>query len=384
MALAVNILVQGRLMKITDIRTFIMRGVGRNWVFVKIQTDEGIHGWGEGTLEGQEKTVEQAIVHFTPRLIGEDPSAVERHWQVLYRHGFWRGGVVLNSALSALDMALWDIQGKALGAPVYRLLGGPVRDRIRAYSHAGTPEVASELAEMGFTGVKTGGFYSNEAIDERLVPGKLAERIGAIRDAVGPDVDIMIDNHGRSRPSLAIRQIRAVEEFGLLFFEEPVPPDNLDALAEVRRESVGVDLATGERLFTRWGYKDLLERQLVDVIQPDIAHAGGISELRRISAMAETYYIQVAPHNPNGPVATAASAHLSAAIPNLLILEHALSPPWHERVQIEPITIKGGHFELPTAPGLGVELDEDILNSRPYEPRPYAGAYYRDGGIADV
>ena len=186
----------------------------------------------------------------------------------------------------------------------------------------------------------------------------------------------MIDNHGRSRPSLAIRQIRAVEEFGLLFFEEPVPPDNLDALAVLRKETMGVDLATGERLFTRWGYKDLLERQLVDVIQPDIAHTGGISEMRRISAMAETYYIQVAPHNPNCPIATAASVHLSAAIPNLLILEHALSPPWHDRVQIDPIVLKNGYFELPTAPGLGVELDMDVLNSRPYEPRPHAGAFY--------
>ena len=298
-------------MKITDVKTFIMRGIARNWLFVKIDTAEGIHGWGEGTLEEQEKSVKQTVLHYAPRLIGEDPTPIERHWQILYRHGFWRGGVVLNSALSAIDMALWDIQGKALGVPVYRLLGGP-----------------------------------------------------------------MSDNHGRSRPSLAIRQIRAVEEFGLLFFEEPVPPDNLDALAVLRKETMGVDLATGERLFTRWGYKDLLERQLVDVIQPDIAHTGGISEMRRISAMAETYYIQVAPHNPNGPIATAASVHLSAAIANLLILEHALSPPWHDRVQIDPIVLKDGYFELPTAPGLGVELDMDVLNSRPYEPRPHAGAFY--------
>ena len=323
-------------MKVTEVKTFLMRGIARNWLFVKVETDEGIHGWGEGTLESQEKTVEQAVQAFTPRLVGESPSAIERHWQVLYRHGFWRGGVVLVSALSAIDQALWDIQGKALGVPVYQLLGGPVRDRIRAYSHA--HDSARELVEQGFTGVKTGGWYANEGLDERDVPARLRERVSSIRDAVGPEVDIMVDNHGRSRPSLAVRQIRAVEEFNLLFFEEPVRPDNLDALAEVRRASIQIDLATGERLFTRWGYRDLLERQLVDVAQPDICHAGGISELRHIAAMAEVYDVQMAPHNPNGPISTAASVQLCAAIPNFLVLEYVASPPWHDRVQVEPLS----------------------------------------------
>ena len=371
-------------MKITEVKTFIMRGIGRNWLFVKIETDEGVHGWGEGTLEGQEPTVEHAIQLLSPRIIGQSPSPIERHWQVLYRHGFWRGGVVLNSAISAIDIALWDIQGKVLGVPVYQLLGGPIRDKVRAYSHAGTPELANELVSEGFTAVKAGGYYSNDDIVESQVVPRLRDRISAIRDAVGPDVDIMIDNHGRSRPALALRQIKAVEEFGLLFFEEPVPPDNLDSLAELRKHTIGVDLATGERLFTRWGYKDLLERQLVDVIQPDICHTGGISEIRRIAAMAETYYIPVAPHNPNGPIATAASLHVSAAIPNFSLLEFARSYPWHDEVQVEPLQIKDGYFELPTAPGLGVELKEDVIASRPYDPRPYAGAYFADGGVADV
>ncbi len=371
-------------MKITRFNTYIMRGIARNWLFVKIETDEGLHGWGEGTLEGQEKTVEQAIHMLAPRLVGQDPTAIEKHWQVLYRHGFWRGGVVLNSAISAIDQALWDIAGKALGVPVYKLLGGPVRDRIRAYSHANDPEGAKKLVKMGFTGIKAGGWYTNENIDERLIPQKLREKVQAIREAVGPDVDIMIDNHGRSRPSVAVRQIMAVEDLGLLFFEEPVPPDNLDALALVRQAGFETDLATGERLFTRWGFKDLLERQLVDVIQPDICHGGGISELRRIAAMAEVYYVQVAPHNPNGPISTAASVHLAAAIPNFLILEHALSEPWHNKVQVEPLKLVNGYFELPTKPGLGVELDEEVIASRPYESRPYGGAYYYDGAPADV
>ena len=371
-------------MKITEVKTSIMHGTARNWLFVKILTDEGIHGWGEGTLEGQEKTVEQAIHMLAPRIVGQDATQIEKHWQVLYRHGFWRGGVVLNSAISAIDQALWDIKGKALGVPVYQLLGGATRDRIRAYTHASGVEDAKKYADAGFTAIKTGGWHTNANIDERQVVSKLRQKIAAMRKALGPNVDIMIDNHGRSRPALAIRQIQAVEEFGLLFFEEAVPPDNLDSMAEVRRVPFQTDLATGERLFTRWGYKDLLERQLVDVIQPDVCHCGGISELRRIAAAAETYYTLVAHHNPNGPIATAASIQLAAAMPNFLILEFAQTPTWHDRVQVEPLKVVNGYFELPTKPGLGVELDEKVITSRPYDARPYEGAFYADGGVADV
>ncbi len=371
-------------MKITDVKTMIMHGTNRNWLFVKVLTDEGIYGWGEGTLEGQEKTVEQAIHHMSPRIIGQDATQVEKHWQVLYRHGFWRGGVVLNSAISAIDQALWDIQGKALGVPVYRLLGGAVRDKVRAYTHAHDEKDSKEYVNAGFTGIKTGGWYTNEAIDERKVVPMLRERIAKMRQALGPNVDIMIDNHGRSRPALAIRQIQAIEEFGLLFFEEAVPPDDLDAMAEVRRVPFKTDLATGERLFTRWGYKELLERELVDIIQPDVCHCGGISELRRIAAMAEISYTLCAPHNPNGPVATAASIQLAAAIPNFNILEFAQTPVWHDKVQKEPLKPVNGYFALPTKPGLGVDLDEEVIKSRPYDGRPYSGSFYADGGVADV
>ncbi len=371
-------------MKITDVKTYFM-GVGRqSWLFIKIETDEGVYGWGEGSLEGQEKAVAAAVHDMSHRIIGQDPTLIERHWQVLYRHGFWRGGVVLNSALSAIDQALWDITGKIHSVPVYKLLGGAVRDKIRAYTHAFNPEQAEKLVALGYTGIKTGGMIFEGAIDPAEVPSRLKEHIRSMRQAVGPSVDIMIDNHGRAWPSLAIRQIRAVEEFDLFFFEEPVPPDNLDALAEVRRVTSQIDLATGERLFSRWDYKQLIERQLVDIIQPDVCHCGGISELRRIAAAAETYYIRVAPHNPNGPVATAASIQLSAAIPNFVILEYALPDEEYLKVVKEPIERSGSYFLLPDTPGLGIDLDEEVIKAYPYKERAYRGMFYVDGGIADV
>jgi len=189
---------------------------------------------------------------------------------------------------------------------------------------------------------------------------------------------------GRAWPALAVRQIQAVEEFGLFFFEEPVPPDNLDALTEVRRVPFQTNLATGERLFSRWDYRDLIENQMVDIIQPDVCHCGGISELRRIAAAAETYYIQVAPHNPNGPVATAASIHLAAAIPNFVTLEYAQPVTEHEDVQVKPLKFADGYFELPTEPGLGIDLDEDVIKRNPFKQRPYNSVFYPDGGVADV
>ena len=355
-------------MKITDIKVHIMHGIRRNWVFAKVLTDEGVHGWGEGTLERHEKAVEQAIVHLAERVVGEDPTRIEYLWQVMYRHGFWRGGVVIGSALSAIDQALWDITGKAYGQPVYKLLGGGVRTRVRAYSHAEDLRGAASLVDAGFGAYKTGGWITGESsFREDDVPGALREKIGAMRRELGPGVQIMIDNHGRSRPGLAIRQMQAVAEFKPAFFEEPTSPDSLDTLQRVRDAHVPIDLATGERLFFRWGYKDLLARGLVDVIQPDVCHCGGISEIMRIAAMAEIESVRVAPHNPNGPVACAASVHVAAAMPNFYILETARDMPLHDQVQLRPLTITDGYFDLPTEPGLGIDLDEALIAEHPYE-----------------
>ncbi|MEX0762819.1 MAG: galactonate dehydratase [Dehalococcoidia bacterium] len=375
-------------MKITGVKTFIMHGIRRNWVLAKVETDEGVHGWGEGTLERHERAVEQGIHLLAGRLEGRDPTEIEKAWQIMYRHGFWRGGVVMGSAMAAIDIALWDITGKVYNQPVYKLLGGAVRDRVRAYTHAQDLKGGREVVDQGFSAFKTGGWIvGQESFHERDVAGALREKIGEMRRELGPDVDIMIDNHGRARPSLAIRQIDGIEDFNLLFFEEPIPPENLDALALVRKAGHRTDLATGERLFFRWGFRELLHRGLVDVIQPDIAHTGGISEIRRIASMAEIEYVKFAPHNPNGPIAAAASLHVCATVPNFLILETARDMPWHDKVQKNPLTITNGYFDLPTAPGLGVDLDEDVIASRPYEDRQAVrgGSWNaEDNSVADV
>jgi len=384
-------------MKITRIKPYIMwagdgdakqkgysstlwgKGAGRNWIFVKVETDSGIHGWGEASLVNQTPTIAKAVDMLAEDVVGHSAEDIERHWQVMFLHNRYRGGVIINSALSAIDQALWDIKGKALGVPVYQLLGGAVRDRIRVYAGAGNEENARQRAEQGFTGVKTGGWYTDKAIKEHKVVPWLREHIAAMREAVGHDVDIMIDNHGRSRPALAIKQIRAVEEFGLLFFEEPVPPDNLDCLALVREAGLKVELAAGERYFNRWGFRDLIQRQLVDIIQPDICHCGGISEMRRIAAFAEMYGIQMAPHNPKGPIATAANIHVCAATPNFMILEHVHPNPLFEDVQVAPMAMVNGHYELPEAPGLGVDLNEEVIAANPFKDRPVIQAFGYDG-----
>lgn len=369
-------------MKISNVKTYIMHGAPRNWVFVKMETDEGLYGWGEGSLEGLVHTVVQTIHTLADRfLIGQDPTLIEQHWQTMYRQGFWRGGPVLGSAVGALDHALWDITGKAYGVPVYKLLGGPIRNRLRAYTHANSPEeIKYSIEELKFTAFKCTGWYSAENIDERQIVPRFEERIAAYRDLVGPDIDIMFDNHGLSRPSQAIAMMRAVEKYNLYFFEEPTQSDSIDNLARVRQAAnVTTPLATGERLFHRWDFRSVIENQLVDIIQPDVVHAYGISELHRLAAAAETYYIRVAPHNCNGPISTAAAVQVCAAISNFAIMETIDSPPWHEKVQKEPLKFVNGYIELPTAPGLGVDLDEDIIKSRPYEALKRATRHYLDG-----
>jgi galactonate dehydratase len=378
-------------MKITEIRTTIMWAGLRNWVIVKVMTDTDLHGWGEATLENNEETVCAAVAQLGRALIGEDPLATEHHWQILFRHGFWRGGVVLNSALAGLDQALWDLRGKAWGVPVYKLLGGPTRDRIRLYTHVGIyePERILEDAqrdvEDGFTAMKTGAWQGDTLMPEHERIAAFAERIGQLRATVGPNVDIMVDDHGRRRPASALRLIRALEPYRLFFFEEPTQPDDLEALVHVRAAGTNTDLAAGERLYSKWDYLPLLERRVVDVIQPDLCHAGGITECKKIAALAEAYYVNVAPHNPQGPLSTAAAAHLAMAIPNFLILEYVRQEPYRDQAMREAWTVEAGHFVVPDLPGLGVELDEDAVLSSPYRPRnPHRNAFNADGSVADV
>jgi galactonate dehydratase len=376
-------------MHITAVRNRFMRVPRQNWHFVEIDTDEGLVGIGEASLEWRERAVAAAVDELAPLLIGQDPNPIEHHWQRMHRHGFWRGGVVLTSAISAIDQALWDIKGKRLGVPVYDLLGGPTRRRIRLYTHVGgnTPEATADHAQRmvadGFSALKLGVARSVATSGERALLRATVARVEAVRRAVGDDVDLMLDNHGQLAPGDAIELCRAMEPFGLLFLEEPVPPDTPAALAKVAAARLPVRLATGERLFTKWDYWPVLTGGLVDVAQPDICHAGGISELRKIAALAEACYVKIAPHNPNGPVATMASVHLAAAIPNFLILEFA-QQPLRDEVQRHGLVVRDGWAELPDRPGLGIELNMDVIAAHPYEPGSYEPAYSADGAVADI
>ena len=377
-------------MKITKLATFVVHCYRTNWVFVKILTDDGVSGVGEATLEMKEKTVEAAVLELRDYLLGKDPTQIERHVHVLYRDSYWRVGPVLMSAISAVEMALWDISATALGVPVHRMLGGRCNDRVKAYANAWfagakTPEAfaqkAKEAAARGFLALKWdpfGAAYMNLSTKE--LDAALAV-VGAVRDAVGKEVDLLIEGHGRFNVPTALAVARQLAPFRPLFLEEPVPPDNLDALADVRRGSP-IAIAAGERLYHRTQFRELFEKHAADVIQPDVSHAGGVGECKKIAAMAEIYQLPFAPHNPSGPVAMAATLQLAACTPNFYLIETmANDVPWRKDLTTESLVFKDGYFEIPDRPGLGLELNEDAFAAHPYQPRPLR--HYR-GDLTDV
>jgi galactonate dehydratase len=363
-------------LKITHIETLLVFAGWRNWVLVTMDTDQGITGVGEATLEGREKAVVGAIEDLARYLLGKDPFRIEEHWFTLYRTGVWIGPVTL-TALSALEIAMWDIVGKVMGQPIYNLLGGQMRERVRVYANgwyfgARTPaefaERAGQTVERGFSAIKFDPFgqafltISNEGLEEAV------ERVAAVRRAVGPKVDLLIEAHGRFFVGDAIRVAHRLEPFDCYWYEEPVPPDNLDALAEVTRHSP-IMVVTGERCFTRFQHAELLPRQAARVIQADVIHAGGILETKKIAAMAEAWHTMIAPHNPNGPVATAATLQTVAGLPNFLILEMLVAdPPWREDLIREKFEIQDGYLAIPDRPGLGVTLNHDAIAKHPYQP----------------
>ncbi|MBQ8893510.1 MAG: galactonate dehydratase [Clostridia bacterium] len=373
-------------MKITDLKTFIVDCYRTNWVFVKIETDEGISGIGEGTLEYKEHALAGAIEDQRRYLIGKDPTNIEEHYHKMYRDAYWRGGPVLMSAVSAIEMALWDISAKALGVPVYRLLGGKVRDKVKIYVNgwfAGAKEpeefaaAAKRAVERGIKAMKWDPFGKSYMNIDNDVFNKAIRNIAAVREAVGDEVDLLIEGHGRFDVPTGIKIAKAIEPFKPLFFEEPVPPDNLEALAAVRDKSP-VAISAGERLYGRRAFLELFERRAADYIQPDISHAGGIMELKKIAAMAEAKYIPFAPHNPSGPVANAATLQLAACCPNFEILEIMLTDvEWRKEITNENLVFEDGCIRIPDLPGLGLELNEECAAQHPYIPhdlRHYTGA----------
>ncbi len=373
-------------MKVIDVKTFVVDCFRTNWVFVKVYTDEGIDGVGEATLEYKEKALVGAVEHIKEYLVGKDPRDIEKHWHAIYRDAYWRGGAVLMSALSAVEIALWDILGKSLGVPVWRLLGGKVNEKVRIYVNgwfagAKEPEEFAEKAkatlERGITAIKWDPFGKNYLNISNAELDKALRCVAAVKEAVGDKMDLLIEGHGRFNVPTAIKIAKELEPFKPMFFEEPTPPDSLDALKEVRDKSP-VAISAGERLYTRWDFRRLFDLGAADYIQPDISHAGGIMELKKIAAEAECRHIPFAPHNPSGPVANAATLQLAATCTNFEILEIMYSDvEWRRDVTNESLKYEDGYIYIPDAPGIGVEIDEEACLAHPYTPhtlRHYTGA----------
>jgi galactonate dehydratase len=385
--------------RVTAVETVVVNAQLRNWVFVKVSTDEpGLVGWGEATLEWKTRAVAGAVDDLAELVVGEDPMRLEHVWQAMLRQQFFRGGIVTMSALSGIDQALHDIKAKALGVPLYELLGGRVRDRVRLYDHLGggestavyenaTPESFAERARAsvadGFTALKILAVPPSRPLEGAASLRQAEALMGSVRDAVGDDVDVMVDLHGRTTAAAAIQYGLALAPFRPWFLEEPVQPGNVDALVEVAR-ALPIPVATGERLVTRWEFREVLEKRACAVIQPDVCHCGGVAELRRIAAHAETHYIGVAPHNPLGPIATAVNIHLALAMPNFLIQEVMRADvPWRDQVADAPLEIVDGHVLPPERPGIGVAVDEEAAAAHPYRPEPVTRAFQPDGAVAD-
>ncbi|MFN0123436.1 MAG: mandelate racemase/muconate lactonizing enzyme family protein [Blastocatellia bacterium] len=374
---------QDNSLKITKVEPVLLTGVRgyAPWVFVRVETADGFVGWGEGTNFPGVQPIATAIENLRPVIMGQSAWDIERLWNKMYRALYYNGmGGVILAAISAIDIALYDIVGKKLGVPVYKLLGGQVQEKLRVYANGWTEGIertpegygrkTKELVERGYTGCKLDPFFVTP-LNREITQADLRNGVAlvrAIREAAGPDYDIAIDVHGRWNTKATIEIIRALEPFRLFFYEEAVPPENVDAMVEVQRV-VNVPLATGERIFSRHGFRPLLEKQAVRIIQPDIARTGGITEFRKIAAMADTYYIPVAPHNPNGPICTIASIHACVAIPNFLILEF-FEPDEAVFREIIPGGLRGdrGSIYPVTGPGLGINISDDFVKKYKFDP----------------
>lgn len=335
------------------------------WLILKMHTDKGIVGLGEPTLEGKTQTLETCVNEMGRWLIGQDPRRIEHIWQTLYRGSFYRGGPVLLSAISGIEQACWDILGKHLNTPIWQLLGGKVRDRIRMYRHVGTdPKVMTQIRqEKQWTMVKTSGIPGVHYIETPAVMDKVVSEIAALREAAGRNIDIGIDFHGRVTPALARRLAQKLEPYDLMFIEEPVLPGDTQALKQIA-ESTTIPIATGERLFTRWQFQDIINEQACAIVQPDVSHAGGIWETRKIAAMAESRNIALAPHCPLGPVALAACIQVDACSPNFLCQEQVNMGEGYLK---QPFVLKDGYVDVPEGPGLGIELDDDAIEAKRWD-----------------
>lgn len=381
-------------MKITGLKLY---QVPPRWLFLKLQTDEGVDGWGEPVVEGRADTVAAAVRELEPYLLGQDPNRIEDLWQTLYRGGFYRGGPVLMSAIAGIDQALWDIKGKRYGLAVYEFLGGAARDKVQVYSWIGgdrpsdVGESAREKKEAGFRAIKMNATEEMHYIDSFSKVEAVLERVDAVRKATGRDFGIAVDFHGRVHKPMAKVLAKELEPYHLLFIEEPVLPEHNEALREIAHYT-STPIATGERMYSRWDFKKLFEQGVVDIIQPDLSHAGGITEVKKIAAMAEAYDVAVAPHCPLGPVALAACLQLDAATPNVFIQEQSLGIHYNQGSDLldylsnrEVFRYESGRVAIPDAPGLGVTLDEEVVEQKAKEGHQWKNPVWRraDGTVAE-
>ena len=381
-------------MKIVSLELFT---VPPRWVFLKITTDNGFVGWGEPVVEGHAAAVVAAVREMEDYLIGQDPTRIEDLWQVLYRCGFYRGGPVLMSAIAGIDQALWDIKGKVHGLPVYEFLGGAVRDKIRVYTWIGgdrpadVGKAAKEKQDLGFRDIKMNASEEMHYVDSFSKVESILARVAAVRDAVGKDFGIAVDFHGRIHKPMAKVIAKELEQFHLLFIEEPVLPENNEALREIANHT-STPIATGERMFSRWDFKKLLQDGYVDIIQPDLSHAGGISEVKKIAAMAEAYDVAVAPHCPLGPIALAACLQLDTCTPNVFIQEQSLGIHYNKTNDLldylkDPTVFKyeNGYVAIPNRPGLGIEINEEFVREAAKIGHNWKNPVWRneDGTIAE-
>jgi len=381
-------------MKISGITLY---KVPPRWLFLKIGTDEGIDGWGEPVVEGRADTVRTAVLEFQDYLLGKDPMTIEDHWQVMYRGGFYRGGPEVMSAISGIDQALWDIKGKFYNAPVYDLLGGACRNRLKVYRWIGgdrPADIANEAREaynQGYSAIKMNATEELHYIDNFIKIQAVCERVAAIRDALGFGFDIAVDFHGRIHKPMAKTLARELDQFKLMFIEEPVLPQNNEALREIALHT-STPIATGERMFSRWDFKNLLQDGYVDIIQPDLSHAGGISECRKIVSMAEAYDVAAAPHCPLGPIALGACIQIDTCSPNVFIQEQSLGIHYNKSGDLlkylkDPsiYQYRDGFLDISDAPGLGVDINEEAVIEASKVPHNWKNPIWRnfDGTVAE-
>jgi galactonate dehydratase len=365
-------------LRITDVETYIVANPWKPWVFVRLDTNQDVYGLAEATTHGKPETVAAAIEEMSDFFIGEDPFDTERLWLEMYRDEWFSKNVINTTVVSAVDIACWDIKGKVLDRPVYELLGGSVHgDSLRAYANGWYTETTDDLSTWrsaaeqvvadGYDAMKFDPFGKSWQRMERETFNHAVEIVGAVREAVGSDVDLFIEGHGRFTAGQAVEVANALAEFDPTWFEEPCPPDSINSLGKVAAKSP-IPIATGERLMTKHEFRDLLAHTDVDIVQPDLMNTGGITEGKKIAAQAESEHVNFAPHNPQGPVATAISAHVDAAVPNFMIQEifQTYDVEWVDDLLIDPIVVEDGHIQIPQRPGLGVELDMSVVREHSY------------------